>query len=170
MVSCNTCSFPCLDTPTSKTKVAGTELLDEEDNHHRNNDYSANEIFGESIGAEPTVTDFPSPGRVAYGLTPMVMRNAGTFSESASASESSEEEDDDNDDDDGIGEGGTGGVTEAIEGVHPGLATYESQRVATVGTTDGGGRTGRAEYARMLKQMQQVRACVVYVPVGFSYF
>lgn len=42
----------------------------------------------------------------------------------------------------------------ALEGVHPGLATYDSQRSAGV---DGGDRAGQEEYARMLELMQQVR-------------
>lgn len=40
-----------------------------------------------------------------------------------------------------------------MEGVHPGLATYESQRAA-VGGLGGGGGAGLEEYARMLEQMQ----------------
>lgn len=47
----------------------------------------------------------------------------------------------------------------AMEGVHPGLATYNSQRTAAAaaaGGMDGGGRAGQEEYARMLELMQQV--------------
>ncbi|CAM9974606.1 unnamed protein product [Ectocarpus sp. 8 AP-2014] len=45
----------------------------------------------------------------------------------------------------------------AMEGVHPGLATYNSQRTAAAvaGGGDGGGRAGQEEYARMLELMQQ---------------
>ncbi|CAM9607621.1 unnamed protein product [Ectocarpus sp. 13 AM-2016] len=45
----------------------------------------------------------------------------------------------------------------SMEGVHPGLATYNSQRIAAavVGGGDGGGRAGKEEYARMLELMQQ---------------
>ncbi|CAB1108472.1 unnamed protein product [Ectocarpus sp. CCAP 1310/34] len=45
----------------------------------------------------------------------------------------------------------------SMEGVHPGLATYNSQRTAAavVGGGDGGGRAGQEEYARMLELMQQ---------------
>lgn len=49
-----------------------------------------------------------------------------------------------------------------MEGVHPGLATYNSQRSVATGGAPGGGAGGRMgpvgleEYARMLEQMQQV--------------
>lgn len=43
----------------------------------------------------------------------------------------------------------------AMEGVHPGLATYDSQRSAAA--MDGGGHAGQEEYARMLELMQKVR-------------
>lgn len=43
----------------------------------------------------------------------------------------------------------------AMEGVHPGLATYDSQRAAA--GMDGGGRAGQEEYARMLDLMQKVK-------------
>ncbi|CAM9439253.1 unnamed protein product [Ectocarpus sp. 4 AP-2014] len=45
----------------------------------------------------------------------------------------------------------------SMEGVHPGLATYNSQRTAAavVGGGDGGGCAGQEEYARMLELMQQ---------------
>lgn len=46
-----------------------------------------------------------------------------------------------------------GEAADALEGVHPGLATYDSQRAAGV---DGGDRAGQEEYARMLELMQQV--------------
>lgn len=42
-----------------------------------------------------------------------------------------------------------------MEGVHPGLATYDSQRSAA--GMDGGGRAGKEEYARMLELMQKVK-------------
>ena len=50
---------------------------------------------------------------------------------------------------------GDGEVVGEMEGVHPGLATYDSQRSAA-GMVDGGGHAGEEEYARMLELMQKV--------------
>lgn len=50
--------------------------------------------------------------------------------------------------------GGDGEAVGAMEGVHPGLATYDSQRSAA--GMNGGGRAGQEEYARMLELMQKV--------------
>lgn len=50
---------------------------------------------------------------------------------------------------------GDGQAVGAMEGVPPGLATYDSQRSAA--GMDGGGRAGQEEYARMLELMQKVR-------------
>lgn len=49
---------------------------------------------------------------------------------------------------------GAEAVGATMEGVHPGLATYDSQRSSS--GMDGGGRAGLEEYARMLELMQQV--------------
>ena len=54
---------------------------------------------------------------------------------------------------DDIDEDEAGSEAGVMEGVHPGLATYESQRAA-VGVMGGGGGAGLEEYARMLEQMQ----------------
>lgn len=52
----------------------------------------------------------------------------------------------------------SGEAVGAMEGVHPGLATYDSQRAAA--GMDGGGRAGQEEYARMLELMQKVKEAV----------
>lgn len=91
-------------------------------------------------GDHPTATD-PAEG------TSSVVREEGASSDDATASLDSHAF--------GFGAGGPG----ALEGVHPGLATYESQRAALMpgrdfvaGAEDGAARA--REYSLMLGQMQ----------------